>query len=68
MGSFTQILGELYTMIEYTDDNLQRCVFNTNHASNYMSLKGELGKDKQAFLQTINKGIEYVKKKHPELI
>lgn len=60
-GSFIQILEELYTMIEYTDDNLQNCVFNTNHASNYMSLKGELGRDKQEFLNTIRKGIEYVK-------
>jgi len=58
-GSFIQILEELYTMIEYTDDSLQNCVFNTNHASNYMSLKGQLGRDKQAFLQTIKKGIEH---------
>ena len=67
-GSFIQILEELYTMIEYTDDTLQNCVFNTNHASNYMSLKGTLGDDKQAFLQTIKKGIQYVKEHHPELI
>jgi len=52
-GSFTQILKELYTMIEHTDDNLKHCVFNTNHVSNYLSLKGELGRDKQSFLKTI---------------
>ncbi|HEC37385.1 MAG TPA: radical SAM protein, partial [bacterium] len=40
--SATQILEELYTMIEYTSDDLQKCIFNTNHASNYLSLKGEL--------------------------
>ncbi len=52
-GSFTQILKELYTMIEHTDDKLKHCVFNTNHVSNYLSLKGELGRDKQSFLKTI---------------
>ncbi len=52
-GSFTRILEELYTMIEHTDDNLQNCIFNTNHVSNYLTLKGELGKDKASFLQKI---------------
>ncbi len=57
-GSFIQILEELHTMIEYTDDNLQKCVFNTNHASNYLSLKGELGRDKASFLNSIEKAIK----------
>jgi radical SAM superfamily enzyme YgiQ (UPF0313 family) len=42
----TEILEELYTMIKYTSDDLQRCIFNSNHASNYVNLKGELAKDK----------------------
>ena len=58
-GSFVQILEELQTMIEYTDDNLQNCVFNSNHASNYLSLKGTLGEDKTAFLSAIKRVIEY---------
>ncbi len=58
-GSFVQILEELYTIIEHTDDNLQNCVFNTNHASNYLSLKGELGENKQEFLRSIEKAIKH---------
>lgn len=57
-GSFTQVLEELYTMIEHTDDTLQRCVFNTNHVSNYLVLKGELGRDKHSFLSQIEKALK----------
>ncbi|MBT4091868.1 MAG: radical SAM protein [Deltaproteobacteria bacterium] len=60
-GSFIQILEELYTMIEYTDDSLRNCVFNTNHASNYLSLKGQLGEQKQEFLGAIKKAINYTR-------
>jgi len=58
-GSFIQILEELYTMIEHTDDHLQNCIFNTNHASNYLSLKGELGENKQEFLRSIEVAINH---------
>lgn len=58
-GPFVQILEELYTMIEYTDDHLQNCIFNTNHASNYLSLKGQLGEKKQEFLATIRSAIKH---------
>ena len=58
-GSFIQILEELQTMIEHTDDYLQNCVFNSNHASNYLSLKGTLGKDKPRFLNNVKRAIEY---------
>jgi len=61
IGSFTQILEELYTMIEYTDDHLTNCIFNTNHASNYLSLKGQLGENKQEFLNSIKTAIDYAK-------
>ncbi len=52
----TEILKELYTMIEYTSDNLQKCIFNSNHASNFVNLKGELAKDKELFLQVVEVG------------
>lgn len=61
--SSTQILEELYTMIEYTSDDLQKCVFNTNHASNYLSLKGELSRDKKQFLNKIKIAI-----KNPDML
>jgi radical SAM superfamily enzyme YgiQ (UPF0313 family) len=60
-GSVTQILEELSTMIEHTDDNLRNCVFNSNHASNSLSLKGRLGRDKAKFLSAIERAIEYAK-------
>ncbi len=66
--SATQILEELYTMIEYTSDDLQKCWFNTNHASNYLSLKGELGRDKKRFLKIIETGIRDPKTRRPDYL
>lgn len=62
----TQILEELHTLISHTDDDLKDCVFNTNHASNYLSLKGELGRDKQDFLQRVEAGIKDPAVRRPE--
>lgn len=62
----TQILEELYTLIEHTEDDLQGCIFNTNHASNYLSLKGELGRDKQKFLKIVETGIKDPRVRRPE--
>ena len=64
--SATQILEELYTLIEHTADDLQGCIFNTNHASNYLSLKGELAKDKKKFLKIVTDGINDPKTRRPE--
>jgi len=62
----TQILEELYTLIDNTADDLDGCIFNTNHASNYLSLKGELGKDKKEFLHRIEAGIKDPAVRRPE--
>lgn len=62
----TQILEELHTLIAHTDDDLKGCIFNTNHASNYLSLKGELGRDKQDFLARIETGIKDPSVRRPE--
>ncbi|MFX0134598.1 MAG: radical SAM protein [Candidatus Hodarchaeota archaeon] len=66
--SSTQILEELYTMIEYTSDDLQKCIFNTNHASNYLNLKGELGRDKNQFLKIIKTAIKDPKMRRPDYL
>jgi len=66
--SSTQILEELYTMIEYTSDDLQKCIFNSNHASNYLALKGELARDKKKFLKIIQKGIKYPSMRRPDYL
>jgi len=66
--SGTQVLKELYTLIEHTADDLKECIFNTNHASNYLSLKGELAKDKKQFLKTVKAGIDDPAVRRPEYI
>ena len=66
--SSTEILEELYTMIEHTSDDLQKCIFNSNHASNYVSLKGELAKDKEQFLQVVEAAVKYPKLRRPDYL
>lgn len=66
--SSTQILEELYTMIEYTSDDLLKCIFNTNHASNYLSLRGELSRDKNKFLKIIETGIKNPSLRRPDYL
>ncbi len=66
--SSTQILEELYTMIDYTSEDLQNCIFNTNHASNYLSLKGKLAKDKKEFLKIIEIGIKNPNVRRPDYL
>jgi radical SAM superfamily enzyme YgiQ (UPF0313 family) len=64
--SATQILKELYTLIAHTSDDLKGCIFNTNHASNYLSLKGELARDKTDFLKIVDTGIHNPEVRRPE--
>jgi radical SAM superfamily enzyme YgiQ (UPF0313 family) len=64
--SATQILEELYTLIEHTNDDLNGCIFNTNHASNYLSLKGELSRNKKEFLGIVETGINDPAIRRPE--
>ena len=64
----TQILEELYTMIEHTSDDLQKCIFNSNHASNYVNLKGELSKDKKQFLKIIETAIKNPNMRRPDFL
>jgi radical SAM superfamily enzyme YgiQ (UPF0313 family) len=64
----TQILEELYALIDNTSNDLTGCIFNTNHASNYLSLKGELGKDKLDFLSRIEAGIKDPAVRRPEYL
>ncbi|PLX10037.1 MAG: radical SAM protein [Marinilabiliales bacterium] len=47
----TELLDELEIFIQHT--NLDATIFRSDHASNYLILKGVLGKDKQRFLEEI---------------
>ena len=64
----TEILQELYIMIDHTSDDLRKCIFNSNHASNYVNLKGELAKDKDQFLQVVEAAIKYPKFRRPDYL
>lgn len=48
-----EVLEETKLMIENIDVN-KTCVFRSNHASNYLSLKGDLPRDKEAMLRQID--------------
>ena len=51
-----EMLAELQHVIENLDE-LTHCVFRTNHASNYLSLRGTLPKDKDYLLTTLETAI-----------
>jgi len=54
-------LIELKAMLERV--NLTNCTFRSNHASNYLPLKGVLNRDKQALISMLEKGLS-----NPELL
>jgi radical SAM superfamily enzyme YgiQ (UPF0313 family) len=51
-----ELLMELKIFIENVD--LESTIFRSDHASNYLVLKGVLGKDKTSFLQQINHALD----------
>ncbi len=51
------MLAELRQVILHTDDGLSRCLFRTNHASNYVPLAGTLSRDKQRLLGTLDEAL-----------
>jgi radical SAM superfamily enzyme YgiQ (UPF0313 family) len=55
------ILKELRTFIENIDfpNKEANCVFRSNHASNYLPIKGILEKDKKEILEILNYGISH---------
>lgn len=50
--SAEQVIGETYLMLQNIKVN-KRCVFRSNHASNYLSLKGDLPQDKERMLKQL---------------
>jgi radical SAM superfamily enzyme YgiQ (UPF0313 family) len=51
------MLAELRHMIQHLE-GLSRCVFRTNHASNYLPLAGTLPQDKERLLATLDGALE----------
>ncbi len=59
-GEFEQLeqvalFKEMYTLLEALE--LESTIFRSDHASNYLSLKGVLGKDKKSLLALLKKAI-----------
>jgi radical SAM superfamily enzyme YgiQ (UPF0313 family) len=55
-----ELFLEMQTFMQHL--NLNETIFRSDHASNYLVLKGVLGKDKPLFLQQINNALN-----HPEI-
>ncbi len=54
-----EVLDEMELMLEHVDlPQDARCVFRSNHASNYLSLKGDLPKDRDAMLAVVRQAKE----------
>jgi coproporphyrinogen III oxidase-like Fe-S oxidoreductase len=51
-----QMLTELHQVIENLD-GLSNCIFRTNHASNYLALRGTLPRDKNRLLAALEAAI-----------
>ncbi len=54
----TEILRELHIFMEHTSEDLHDCVFRSNHASNYLPIKGTLAADKSSILRLISAAID----------
>lgn len=50
------LLAEMRGIITHTE-NMTRCVFRTNHASNYVPLGGTLSRDKARLLETLDRAL-----------
>ena len=60
-GEFTplsqqQLFQEMHQFISYLE--LEKTIFRSDHASNYLVLKGVLGRDKQSMLEQLNRAIQ----------
>jgi radical SAM superfamily enzyme len=50
------LLGEMRQVITHLE-GLSRCIFRTNHASNYLPLAGTLSRDKARLLATLDQAL-----------
>ena len=59
-----EILEELKIFLEHLDDNLEKCIFRSNHSSNYLPLESNnLARNKQTLIDTIDYAL-----KHPHVL
>ena len=62
------ILHEMKILIENISDDVKSCVFRSNHASNYLPIKGRLSRDREKILNVINQGLENSENIRPEFM
>ena len=59
-----EILQEMKMLLENFDDNLDKCIFRSNHASNYLSLESNnLARNKKQLIEKVDYAI-----KHPSVL
>jgi radical SAM superfamily enzyme YgiQ (UPF0313 family) len=61
-----EILNELRTMIEHF--HLDKCIFRSNHASNYLAIKATLNQDKEKLLKEIDYALKNPAQLRPEFL
>ncbi len=61
-----EILNELRTMIEHF--HLDKCIFRSNHASNYLAIKATLNHDKEKLLREIDYALKNPAQLRPEFL
>ena len=61
-----EILIALRTMIEHF--HLDKCIFRSNHASNYLAIKATLNHDKERLLKEIDKALKNPAQLRPEFL
>jgi radical SAM superfamily enzyme YgiQ (UPF0313 family) len=54
----TEVVAETRLMLEHIDIKRRDCVFRSNHASNYVSLRGTLPKDKARMLAQLDAALQ----------
>jgi radical SAM superfamily enzyme YgiQ (UPF0313 family) len=59
-------LKELKIFLENISDDLHSMIFRSNHASNYLALKGVLAKDKNELVQKVKYGLSHPESLRPE--
>ena len=63
-----EILQELKHFIKYInfENKNANCIFRSNHASNYLAIKGVLDRDKEKILNIIEYGLNHHESLRPE--
>jgi radical SAM superfamily enzyme YgiQ (UPF0313 family) len=54
-----EVLQEVKVLLENIDDDLAGCVFRSNHASNYLVLKGVLAAEKSRLIDSVENALQY---------